>query len=46
MNAHLNRLHKLQKKIMYSLTFSDYITQAKPLMDRPDVLTIFMTYLS
>ena len=41
MNVHLHRLHKLQKKNIYLITFSDYIAHSQPLMDHLNVLNIY-----
>ena len=41
MNVHLNRLHKLQKKSIRLIIFSDYIVHSQPIMDRLNVLNVY-----
>ena len=41
MNVHLNRLHKLQKKSIRSITFSDYIAHSQLITDRLNVFNIY-----
>ena len=45
MNVHLNRIHKLQKKSIRLITFSDHVAHSRPLTDRLNALNIFDLFM-